>query len=183
MQAALPHPTTVAAAPAFADVYDAHVDRVWRLLARLGVPEAQLEDAVQDVFIIAHRKLATFRGEAQLSSWLSGIAVRVAKDVRRALGRRGPHQSLDAADAGATTAAGPDELTAQRQALAQVLALLDQLDEPLREVFVLVELDGLSAPEVSRLLDVNVNTVSTRLRTARLRFNTLVESLGEGAEP
>lgn len=183
MQLALAHPTSADAAPTLAALYDAHADRLWRLLARLGVPDAQLEDALQEVFLIAHRKLASFRGDAQLSTWLSGITLRVAKDVRRSLGRRGASEPLDANGPWEAPATAPDELTAQRQALAQVLALLDRLDDPLREVFVLVEFDGLTAPEVSRLLGVNVNTVSTRLRTARLRFNALVESLGEGVRP
>lgn len=183
MQLALPRDASLSDRPSLEALYDAHVDRLWRLLQRLGVPEGQLEDAVQDVFVIAHRQLARFRGDSSVGTWLAGIAVRVAKDVRRSLARRGPHHALEPDAALDAPGPLPDELSAQREALGQVLALLAQLDEAQREIFVLVELDGLTAPEVSRLLDVNVNTVSTRLRAARQRFNALVAALPERGAP
>src|SRR5687767_127874 len=81
--------------PDFDTLYDEQVDGVWRLLQRFGVPESGLEDAVQEVFIVAHRRLSDFRGDSTLKTWLGGICVRVAKDVRRTLARKGGLEPLD----------------------------------------------------------------------------------------
>lgn len=159
----------------FESVYQLHVDAVWRFLERLGVPDRFVDDAAQDTFLIAHRQLATFRGASSVKTWLHGIALRVAKDYRRREMRKGGWEPLtnDVPDASRS----PDEAAAQRQELAVVVRLLENLDENQRAVFVLVEFEGLTAPEVAALTETNVNTVSTRLRAARMRFNELVASL------
>lgn len=166
------------ALPDFETLYHAHVDALWRFLERLGVPERHVDDATQDTFLIAHRQLASFRGASSLNTWLHGIALRVAKDYRRREARKGGWQPLSPRllDEGSA----PDESAAQRQQLAQVVQLLEQLDEAQRTAFVLVEFQGLTAPEVAEITESNVNTVSTRLRAARLRFNELVAALGDG---
>ena len=68
----------------FADVYAAHFDLVWRSLRHLGVPERLLDDAVQDVWLIVHRKLDEFDGRSTASTWLFGICINVARSRRRA---------------------------------------------------------------------------------------------------
>ena len=65
-------------------IYAEHVAMVWRALRRLGVPETSIEDAVQDVFLVAHRRAGEFEGRSSVKTWLYGIALRVAKDHRRA---------------------------------------------------------------------------------------------------
>jgi RNA polymerase sigma-70 factor (ECF subfamily) len=172
------HTAPTLALPEFETLYTAHVDALWRFLERLGVPERHVEDATQDTFIIAHRQLATFRGASSLNTWLHGIALRVARDYRRRESRKGGWHPLSPRlpDEGRP----PDESAAQRQQLAQVLLLLEQLDESQRTAFVLVEFQGLTAPEVAEITESNVNTVSTRLRAARRRINELVAALGEG---
>jgi RNA polymerase sigma-70 factor (ECF subfamily) len=90
-------PARASAVPTFDVVYAAQVDFTWRMLERLGVPTPQLEDAVQDVFIVVHRQLARFRSESSLKTWVGGIAVRVAHDYRRAAFRKGEHLGLDEA--------------------------------------------------------------------------------------
>lgn len=162
--------------PDFEHVYRTHVDAIWRFLERLGVPARLVEDATQDTFLVAHRQLPSFRGASSLKTWLHGIALRVARDYRRHESRKGDWAELDAQLADGRGA--PDESTASREQLHQVLTLLDQLDEAQRAVFVLVEFEGYTAPEVAALTDTNVNTVSTRLRAARQRFNQLVEAMG-----
>jgi RNA polymerase sigma-70 factor (ECF subfamily) len=149
---------------------------VWRFLERMGVPERHLDDATQDTFVIAHRQLSGFRGASSLNTWLHGIALRVAREYRRREARKGGWEPLSSATP--DDARSPQESAADREQLALVLRLLDHLDETQRTVFVLVELEGLTAPEVADLTESNVNTVSTRLRAARLRFNQLVESTG-----
>ncbi len=163
----------------FDALYEAHVDGVWRLAQRLGVPDSGLEDAVQEVFLIAHRRLADFRGESTLKTWLGGITVRVAKDVRRSASRKGTPEPLE----DHPQLESPhrlEETVSQRQALAQVLKLLDALDDDLREVLVFADLEGLSAPEIAEITGTNLNTIYTRLRTARQRFNALVAEKGVG---
>lgn len=170
---------TPAALPAtdFETLYHSHVEAMWRFLERLGVPARNLEDATQDTFLIAHRQLPGFRGGSSLKTWLHGIALRVAKDYRRAEQRKGGGWE-PLSPALTDPARSPHEAAADRQQLELVLRLLEQLDEAQRTVFVLVELQGLTAPEVAEVTDSNVNTVSTRLRAARLRFDALVESVG-----
>ncbi len=159
-------------------LYERHVDGVWRLLQRFGVPEAGLEDAVQEVFIIAHRKLTGFRGDSSLKTWLGGISVRVAKDARRAQERRGA--LMQAQESLVPEVPQLEETVGQREALAQVLRLLDALEPDQREVFVLSELEGMTAPEIADATGINLNTLYTRLRTARQRFNALVANQSGG---
>ena len=159
----------------FDALYETHVDSVWRLLQRFGVPEASLDDATQEVFVVAFRRLPEFRGQSSLKTWLLGIAVRIAKDVRRQRARKGGLEPLDQ-QRHLAAVGQPDETAMQRQALAQALALLDQLDEDQRTVLVLADFEELTAPEIAQATGVNLNTIYTRLRAARLRFNALLEA-------
>jgi RNA polymerase sigma-70 factor (ECF subfamily) len=159
----------------FSAVYDAHIDGVWRLLERMGVPSSLVADAAQDVFVIAHRRMQAFRGESSVRTWLAGIALRVAKDYRRAQSRRGgEHESLEKAHH-LESKGRPDEQAMAHQSLTHVLGLMEQLEEQQRIVFTLVDLEGFTVAEVARLTGTNANTLSTRLRAARARFNELVE--------
>lgn len=165
---------SLVASPDFDTLYHAHVDALWRFLERLGVPSRHLEDATQDTFVVAHRQLAGFRGESTVKTWLHGIAIKVAKDYRRRERRKGGWEEL--AVTLPDPSSSPHDAAARREELDLVLGLLDALDEDRRTVFVLVELEGFTAPEVAELTQTNVNTVSTRLRAARLRFNELAEA-------
>jgi RNA polymerase sigma-70 factor, ECF subfamily len=165
-------------APDFDTLYEDGVDPVWRMLQRFGVPESGLEDAVQEVFIVAHRQLPGFRGESTLKTWLGGIAVKVARDARRRVSRKGGLETLDDHPELESPLALEDEAI-RKQALGRLLGLLEQLDQEQREVFVLAELEEFSAPEISALTGTNVNTIYTRLRAARQRFNALVAERGE----
>jgi RNA polymerase sigma-70 factor (ECF subfamily) len=154
--------------PAFETVYAQYFRAMWRTLRRLGVTAAQLDDAVQDVFVVVHRRLGDFDGRS-LRGWLYAIAVRVASDYRRAAARRHtvalPETLVDP---------GPDpahasELLAAVRLLHELLA---GLGEQKRVVFVLGELEELSAPEIAEALGENLNTVYSRLRAARAEFDT-----------
>src|SRR5579862_8272818 len=72
----------------FDDVYERHIDFVWRILRRLGVPARSLDDAAQDVLLVVHRRLGSFDGRAPLRRWLAGICVRVARQEYRTRRRR-----------------------------------------------------------------------------------------------
>lgn len=161
---------------------DNHFETVWRSLRRLGVPEAGADDAAQQVFVVASRRLdeITVGGER---GYLMGIALRVASDARRTIARR-REVSIDIELSGSSSAAAgsrqPDEALEQKRALATLAALLDEMPDPLREAFVLFELEELSAPEVAQVLDVPVGTVASRVRRARERLR---ESLAKRGGP
>jgi RNA polymerase sigma-70 factor, ECF subfamily len=152
----------------FAEVYRAHFDFVWRSLRRLGVPEPQLEDSAQEVFLVIHRRLSGFEGRSSLKSWIFGIVLRVASQARRTTRRR-PEQALPA-DLVASERFDPHEATAQAQARELVYQLLEELDDEKRVVFILAELEQMTVPEIAEAIAVKVNTVYSRLRAARREF-------------
>lgn len=178
-------PPRDAAIPAFDEVYAAHVGFVWRVLRTLGVPDAQIEDAVQDVFVVVHRRLAEWQGRAAITTWLFAIARRVAQAHRRRANRNAASPIEPLSDTLSDELAderpgGGDPFAelSRAQAAAAVLAILEQLDDDKRIVFALVELEQLSVPEVARMLDLNLNTAYSRLRLARQAFEAAVKARG-----
>jgi RNA polymerase sigma-70 factor (ECF subfamily) len=158
----------------FDDLYTRHFNFVWRNLRRLGVPEALVEDAAQDTFVVVHRKLSDLRPDASAKAWLFGIALRVAHDYRRTRQRK-PALSLDA-ETQASPERSPFEQTANAQASRVLQRFLASLDPDKRAVFVLAELEEMSAPEMSEALGAGVNTIYSRLRSARERFVTFLKA-------
>tara|TARA_R110002096_G_scaffold350395_2_gene543545 strand:- start:137569 stop:138147 length:579 start_codon:yes stop_codon:yes gene_type:complete len=155
--------------PCFADLYDAHMSFVWRNLRRLGVPESALDDALQDVFLVVHRRLAEFEHRSALRTWLFAILRRVASEYRRKTERTNCHEELDPEQRDSATGS-PYEALARTQAVEQLCEVLDKLEESRREVFVLVELEQMPGPDAAEALGLNLNTMYTRLRSARLEF-------------
>lgn len=156
-----------------AELYEQHVDFVWRMALRLGVPAAQLEDVVQEVFLVLHRRRDEFRAASSVRTWIGGIVIRVARDFRRQGARQARrHEQLEL-----VTPLEPrdaHEALEAAEALAVALRLLEQLDEDQRIVFVLTEFEELSAREIAEMTGTNPNTVASRLRLARRRFDELV---------
>ncbi|PZR06966.1 MAG: RNA polymerase subunit sigma-70 [Archangium gephyra] len=154
----------------FGALYAAHFRSVWRTLQRLGVFPAFTDDAAQEVFVTAWRRWSEFEGRSSERTWLLGIALRVASDVRR------KQRSNDEVPVKlAIDAPLPDAVTAARQQSRRVEALLRQLDEERREVLLLCDVEGYTIPEVAEATGVNLNTLYTRLRTARQQFEALVK--------
>jgi RNA polymerase sigma-70 factor, ECF subfamily len=156
-----------------------HVDVLWRAVKRLGVPETAADDAVQQVFLTAMRKLDEIEVGRE-RPYLLGIAVRVASDARRAIRRR-PEVSMEAADLDEVPHDGalPEEVLDQKRALADLSAALDAMPDENREAFVLFEIEELSAPHVAKVLSIPVGTVASRVRRAReLISQWLVEQRG-----
>lgn len=161
----------VAPSLALPDVYREHHGFVWRSLYHLGLPRAHVDDAVQDVFIVVHRRLHEFDGRTTLRNWLYGIARRVASQYRRGAERSAQRLRV----VPPSDPAVPDAREGARLEAAQLVRkFLDELDDEKREVFLLAELEGMSANEVADALALNVNTVYARLRAARLRFEKAV---------
>lgn len=146
--------------------YRQHADFVWRCLQRLGVKPSELCDALQEVFLVAHRKLGEFDGErAQFSTWLFGIAVRTAHTFRRRGVRHEQTQCLD--DWVLADAKTPQSDCEGREAIEALHAVLNELSPELRATFVLFELEGESCAAIAELFDVPVGTVYSRLHKAR----------------
>jgi RNA polymerase sigma-70 factor (ECF subfamily) len=154
--------------PTFEELYNEHVDFVWRSLRSLGVRDYALEDAVQDVFVVVHRRLGEFEHRSSLRTWIFGVAMRVAHDHRRREGRKGGLAPLDFELV--DHAPSPDERAVQAEALREVAALLEALDPEKRAIFVLAELEQWTAPEIAEALSINLNTVYSRIRAARRDF-------------
>ena len=157
----------------FRELYDAHVRFVWRALARLGVGEPDLPDASQEVFVVAHRRLAEFEGRSKVTTWLFAICMRVASDRRNLAHHhrelptgKVPDLAHDGADASVLV-----ERHRARQMLEQIM---DRMPEEQRVVFALFELEELIGDEIAELLDVPVGTVRSRLRLARATFEEAV---------
>jgi RNA polymerase sigma-70 factor (ECF subfamily) len=166
---------TVGAGLTFEEVYSGHFPFVWRSVRRLGIPAGSVEDAVQEVFVVVHRKLGEFEGRSSLKTWLFGIVLRVVRDQRRAMRRKGmPLAQEDPETVKDEAARGPDERAAKAEAVRALHALLDELDDEKREIFVLAELEQMSVPEIADVLSVNLNTVYSRLRAARQQFEEAV---------
>jgi RNA polymerase sigma-70 factor, ECF subfamily len=161
-------PETAEPGPAsFADAFRRHYALVHRMLRVYGVDEALLDDAAQEVFIVVHRRWGDYDGRTAFRSWLIGIVRRVASGYRRA-GRR-LRSRLDRLEAPSAPASVETRL-AQREELERVGAFIAELSTRHREVFVLAEIEGLTAPEIAETLGVKLNTVYSRLRVARERF-------------
>jgi RNA polymerase sigma-70 factor (ECF subfamily) len=158
----------------YAAIYDEHFDFVWRNVRRLGVPESSADDAVQDVFLVVHRKLAEFEGRSALRTWLFGILARVARDHRRARARYVAKTNAIAAEVDHESAPSPADLAAKREAARVLEEMLDAIDDDKREVFVLVELEQTSVADVAIALALNVNTAHARLRAGRQQFEAAV---------
>ncbi len=161
------------AAPTFEAVYDEHFDFVWRSARRLGVPDRHVDDAVQDAFVVVHRKLAEFDGRASIRTWLFAIVRRVASDHRRRVARK-EHPGELPASVPDPSEATPLRAAEQAEAVRTLHALLGALPDDQREVFVLAELEQMSAPEIADAVGAKVNTVYSRLRLARAAFNKAV---------
>jgi RNA polymerase sigma-70 factor (ECF subfamily) len=143
---------------------------VWASLHRLGVPDSDRPDLLQEVFVVVHRRLDSFDGSSAVTTWLFGICLRVVLGWRRHR-RRHPEvpteaPGVDERDAGRS----PEEQAMAAQARATVARALDDLDPERRAVFVMFELEELSCVEIAAMIGVPVGTVYSRLHAARAAF-------------
>lgn len=168
--------------PTFDELYAEHFAFVWRNLRRLGIADAALSDAAQEVFLVVHRRLDEFEPRAPVRSWVYSIVVRVARQHRRRQRRKPLVPLAEAAHWPDSEASGPEQIAAEHEALERLLALLARLDDGKREAFVLSELEGLTAPEISEVLGVNVNTIYARVRAARKELEAALARLGREGE-
>jgi len=148
-------------------LYREHADFVWRVLLRFGIPEAQAEDVAHEVFLVVGRRLSDYDPSAPFRAWLYGIARGVAANARRSRERRDNRLRVVEPP---PTPPSPEEHVERSQAAALVEQFLEALPPAQREVFVLVDIEGMSGPEAARALGDKLNSVYSRLRLARTRF-------------
>ncbi len=168
--------------PTLAGLYRAHASFVWRVVRRMGVPEAAAEDVVQEIFLVARRRLPEYEGRGAPTSWLYGIARGVTANYRRGQARAerrlrvvsGPHPSA---------AVSPEDAVGQADAVALVERFLADLDPDQREVFVLADIEGLRGPEIAQALGLKLNVAYSRLRLARSKLRRFLAASPHSQEP
>lgn len=161
----------------FDAVYEQQFDLVWRTLRRLGVAHSALDDALQDVFLVVHRRLPQFEQRSSIRTWIFGITLRVASDyLRRGRRLQATTSDIDAElrDEGALD---PLEQRARNEAVALLYAALAELDPDKRAAFVLAELEEMTLPEVALAVGANVNTVASRVKAGRRQFEAALRRL------
>lgn len=161
------------------DIYRDHAAVVARWVSRLTGPDIDAEDIVQEIFLVVHKRLHTFRGDAQITTWLYGITLRVVTDRRRARRWRrwfgfaaasdtGHRHAVQSARAGEAT---PLEAIEQAEAQRAIYQILDGLSEDHRTVLILFELQGLSGQQIADITGIAVSNVWLRLHRARKQFS------------
>jgi RNA polymerase sigma-70 factor, ECF subfamily len=156
----------------FEDIYRKHHAFVWRSVRRLGVPDAEVDDVVQEVFVVVHRRLGEFEGRSAITTWLFGIAYRVVRDHRRSAVARAKREAMAT---GGRPPTEPDRKLSRTQAAGVLDDILAQLEEDQRSVLVMADVINMTAPEIAELTETKLNTVYSRLRLARLAFEAAVE--------
>ena len=156
----------------FRQIFDAEFAFVCRALRRLGVRESDLRDVTQELFVSIHRQLDAHDASRPLKPWIYSFALKHASNYRRLARLRG-HHSIDAI----TPIAVEDSDAGARDLVLRALATLD-FDR--RTVLVMHDLEGFAAPEIAEATATPLNTVYSRLRTAREEFRTAVAALEEG---
>lgn len=171
---------------AFRALYERHKDRVLNVVDHLIGDHDEALEAAQEVFLRVYRKIGHFRGQASFASWVYRIAVNVATDHRRRLGRErsllqayateGPPAETWGAPAGGDT----HQDAAQREQAVRVRWALSRLSPKLAAVVALRYLDGQAYSEIARTLRVSVGTVKSRLNRAHRALARLMEDLAPG---
>ncbi len=167
------------AAPRFEDVFRAHAPYVWRCLRRLGVGQGDVDDVVQEVFLVVHRRLGDYDGRASLKAWIYGICIRKASDHRKLAHKKREHVT-DAVPEETSGGDGPEASVEGRRALAKLDRALAELDEDKRAAFVLYEIEGLGVAEVAAAVGVPLQTAYSRLAAARKHVETALRAHEEG---
>ncbi len=165
------------------ELYRAHAPYVAAFLGRMGARRQDMQDAVQEVFLVAHQRGGFVPGAARPTTWLCEIALRVWWSARRRDGRRSAE--IASADAGVDALSdvpGADDQLEAASAAQRVQRCLEGLDEEHRAVLVLFELQDESTDDIASILGIPLGTVHSRLHHARKKFRARWErSHGRGA--
>lgn len=164
-------------AQAWRALFDAHFDFVARTARRLGTHRDDVDDVVQETFVVAWRRLDSF-GEGRLTTWLYRIVANVVASRCRRRVLRDTLLSLFGLGSQGRSAAGPDRAVEAKEAQDQVADVLARMAPKKREVFALYELEGLSGEQIAERVGCSVDTVWSRLHYARRDFERLARQRG-----
>jgi RNA polymerase sigma-70 factor (ECF subfamily) len=166
-----------ASVPSLDAVYRAHAPAVIGWAARLLGPDGDPDDVAHEVFLVVQRRLGEFRGEARLTTWLHEITLRVALAHRRRARRwrwlKADHDRQAPtwlSGFGADESEDPLRLIERRRDTERLYAILGRLAEKYRTALILYHLEGLSVPEIARLLGTSAGNVWARLSRGRAMF-------------
>lgn len=159
----------------FESLYRNYFGFVWATARRLGASPEGVDDLVQEIFIVIHRRLHTLERPEALRSWIYSIVRRVMNDHRRSLSVRSAAVPTLAAQAEYQAAPKtPFDATEHNDKVATLRSILEELDESKRELFMMAELDQLTVVEIASIIEVNVDTAYSRVRAARRAFEEIL---------
>jgi RNA polymerase sigma-70 factor, ECF subfamily len=153
--------------PSLEAIYDQYHAFVWRLAQRMGVSGSGLDDVVQEVFVVMHRRRDELDMSGSIAGLLYGVTRRVAGRTRDVEKRRQARLTLVESPTPAEGEPDPESRVLLEERAAVVREALDAMDDDKRAMFVLTQVEGMSVPEAADALDINVNTAYARARVAR----------------
>lgn len=151
-------------------IHAEHADFVWLSLQRLGVRDADVEDSLQEVFVVVHRRLHTFDESSRVTTWLFGICLRVAAAYRRRAHFRKERATGEVPEQATSAEGSPEAMAAAGEARERLRAVLDTMELEERALFVMFEIDEVPCEQIAEMLGVPVGTVYSRLNAARKAF-------------
>jgi RNA polymerase sigma-70 factor (ECF subfamily) len=156
-------------APAFEALYQQHAARLYNLASRMAGNAGEAEDLLQDIFLLAYRKVGSYRGESSLGTWLYRLAMNHCLDVIRSRQARmgGLTDSMDEPDAAPVAAPGPTLSAVSRIDLERAI---EALPPACRAAFLLHDVEGFGHQEVADILGVSEGTSKSQVHKARLRI-------------
>ena len=165
-------PTAVEKTDFLDELYGRYAADVKRWVRRLAGPDADLEDLLHDVFVIALRRHFTFRGDASIKTWLFRITHHVVRGRRRRSFVRGLlfGQRRDELIAATPAVSTPHDEIERRERHARLYRAMDQLPDAYRTALILYEIDGLPGEEVAELVGISLGTLWVRLHRGRARL-------------
>lgn len=173
----VPHRENLAP-PDLERVYIEHADFMWACLARLGVREADIEDVLHEVFLAVHRRLSSFTGEGSLRGWLFAFCRRAAANYRRLARLHVEKTGAAPSDFDvASDVDGPERAASVNETLDALERILATLPDDKRIVFVMFEIELMSAEEIAAVLEIPVGTVYSRAHWARRDFQRAARRL------
>jgi RNA polymerase sigma-70 factor (ECF subfamily) len=171
-------------------VFREHAPRIYHIARRMLNNDADAEDVTQDVLLQVIRKLDTFRGDAQLSTWLHRVTVNAALAFREKRANRQKHETTDAAEERLEIAPSngsvkrwntePDEPVLKAEQTATIEKAIGDLPGPFRDVYVLADVEGMPNNEIADMLGLSLPAVKSRLHRARLRMRDSLAPHFEG---
>jgi len=160
----------------FQAIYDAYYSEVARWIRALGGPAADQDDLIQEVFVVVYRRLHDFDGR-NLAGWLYRIAAHQVRDYRRLVWIKYIFRwSVALSSEVPSGRPTPVMMLETRERQRNLERLLSKLSDPLRAAFVLFEIEGYTAEEISEMQSVPTNTVRARIHRARRKMTALLES-------